>query len=221
MRKTIIAFALCLTGAFLNIVICRLSGFFGFPLYLDTILTITITLTCGFFWGALCGIIGNTIYQTIWFWGWEGHLFTLCSIATAAVVFIFMKLFPRELNLTLTENKLPQVLSLHKSSRLSFVIDHIIILILLSFALCLTISILGGTIAGFILIFSSNNTEEAVISSVFSATMFGQNFPVILKEILSRIPMNIIDRLISGFGGYGIALGLRKIYRVYKPAFNC
>jgi len=218
MRKAIITFVLCLIGAFLNIVICRLPGFFGIPLYLDTILTIAITFVCGFFWGALCGIIGNTIYQTIWFWGWEGHLFTLCSIATAGVVFLFMNLFPRELNLTLTEKKIPQVLSSHKSSRLSFVIDHIIILILLSFALCLVISILGGVIAGFILIFSSYNAEGAVISSVFSATMFSQNFPVILKEILSRIPMNIIDRLISAFAGYGIALGLRKIYRVYKPA---
>jgi len=217
MRKTIITFVLCLSGAFLNIAISRLSGFFGFPLYLDTILTIAITLVFGFFLGELCGILCNTIYQTIWFWVWEGHLFTICSIATAGLVFLFMKLFPREMNLTFEEKKTKQILSLHKSSRLSFVIDRIIILILLSFALCLAISILGGLIAGFILINSSYYAEEAVISSVFSATMFSHNFPVILKEILSRIPMNIIDRLLSAFGGYGIALVLRKIYSSYKP----
>jgi hypothetical protein len=43
--------------------------------------------------------------------------------------------------------------------------------------------------------------------------MFRQGFPLILAEILSRIPMNIIDRLISAFSGYGIALAISGFLR--------
>ena len=209
---------LCLCGALLNIGICRLAGFFSFPLYMDTILTITITLCYGFFWGALCGILGNTIFQTIWFWGWEGHLFTLCSISTAFITYLFMKLFPRELNLTGARHKIPDVMPI---SRHHIVMDHIIVLILLSFALCLVMSILGGLIAGMIITFSSPKPEDAVISSIFGATMFNQSFPVILTEILSRIPVNIPDRLISVFAAFGIALPLKTAnYKLSFPMFT-
>jgi len=40
--------------------------------------------------------------------------------------------------------------------------------------------------------------------------MSGGAAPVFLAEILSRIPVNIIDRLLTAFAGYGIALLLKK-----------
>jgi hypothetical protein len=36
------------------------------------------------------------------------------------------------------------------------------------------------------------------------------NVPVLATSILSRIPINIIDRFIAVFGGYGISLIFRK-----------
>jgi len=48
-------------------------------------------------------------------------------------------------------------------------------------------------------------------------TMFHNNIPILLNEILSRIPINIIDRLISAFAAFGIALGalglIKKLHR--------
>jgi hypothetical protein len=42
--------------------------------------------------------------------------------------------------------------------------------------------------------------------------MFPQGgIPLVLAEILSRIPINIIDRLITAYAGYGIAIALRKL----------
>jgi hypothetical protein len=38
--------------------------------------------------------------------------------------------------------------------------------------------------------------------------MFRRGLPVVLAEILPRIPMNVIDRFISVFVGYGIAMGI-------------
>ena len=77
-------------------------------------------------------------------------------------------------------------------------------------------SILGGLIATIIQLINSSYSDDNGISAVLSATMFGQNVPMLLKEIISRIPVNIIDRLISVFAGYGIALLIQRV--LPKPA---
>jgi len=64
-----------------------------------TILTITITLVCGLLWGMLCGAMTNIISHTIFEFGWGGYLFALCSIATALITWLFMRLFPNVLDL--------------------------------------------------------------------------------------------------------------------------
>ena len=207
-------FTISLSGAILNLYINQLSIYSGTPLYVDTILTISITLVCGLFWGSLCGALTNAISNTIWFWGWEGYLFSICNIATAVTTWFFMHLFPRELEMNNAKQKISPVI--YKSGKLSIIIDRMITLILLAFALCLVMSIFGGLIAAFILSYSKGRFEETNISAILAATMFGQNFPVVLTEIFSRIPVNIIDRLISVFAGYGIALGLKSFFKIFS-----
>jgi len=199
-------------GALLNIAINRFALYSGIPLYMDTILTISITLAFGLVWGAFCGTLTNVISHTIWGWSWGGYLYALCNIATAFITWIFCRYFQRELL-----EKTPDVLiqPAQKSSKLSKIMDKVIILLLLSFSLCLAMSILGGLITAFILRFNPSNSEEVIISALLSATMFDQNAPTIIKEIISRIPVNIIDRSISAFAGYGISL---LIYRFFKTS---
>ena len=216
MRKSVLLIFICLTGSLLNIIF---NLFFiyhaGIPLYLDTIFTIAVTLSCGLVWGVICGAFSNIISCIIWFSnGWGGFLFALCSAATAFITWLFMRLFPRELNLAGAAQTIPQ--GLYRSSQLSKVMDKMIVLILLSFALCLAMSVMGGFIAAFLLSLPSSHSDGAVISSAFSNTMFDRNFPVLLSEIFSRIPMNIIDRLISAFSGYGIALGFRSLLKSFS-----
>jgi len=91
--------------------------------------------------------------------------------------------------------------------------DRMIVLILLSFALCLAMSILGGIIAGLIIINSSDAVEFGV-SGILSETMFSQSTPIILSEIFSRIPVNIIDRLLSAYCGFLIAHCLKFIFKI-------
>jgi hypothetical protein len=202
---------LCLAGAFLNLVFNRLISLTGLPLFLDTVCTITLTLLGGLFWGVLCGALTNLTINTILGGGWESYLFALCSIATALVTWLFIRLFPRELSLSPEARKPFAAYVNVKSRRLGTVMDTMVVLTLLSFSLCLAMSILGGVISAFIQIYNPSYAGDPNISFVISDTMFNQNLSIIMKEILSRIPMNIIDRLISSFAGYGIALAIKKL----------
>ena len=220
---------LCLAGAILNIVINLLNIYAGIPLYMDTILTITITLTCGFFWGASCGALTNIIGHSFIGGGWEGYLFVICNIATAFVTWLFMRLFPQELNLSAgnlnakgvsnephyLQRAKPHQADIYRSSLFSMIMDRVIVLIIFSFALCFAMSFLGGLIAAAILALTSSVSGESRFTALFSASMFKGNTPVFVAEIVSRIPVNTIERLISAFSGYGIALALRRLLNFF------
>jgi hypothetical protein len=195
---------LCLTGALLNSVFAVIVVKINIPLFLDTILTVTITLLGGLFWGVLTGILTNLIAHTFFFWGWEGYLFALCNIATAVVTWLFTRFFPRELSL---ENSLSVVPSPRKSSRLETMADKAIVLILLSFGLCLAMSILGGVISALIQVINPPPYNVPLVS----AAMTDQELPLIFTEIMSRIPINIIDRLFTAFTGFGIAVIIKHV----------
>jgi hypothetical protein len=49
----------------------------------------------------------------------------------------------------------------------------------------------------------SSGTEGPEL--LFKLTLLRRNLPLVGVEILSRIPLNVIDRLVSAFGAYGIA----------------
>ena len=207
MRKTIFMLLFCFVGAFLNISFNKMltiSGI-GLPLYLDTVLTITVTLFGGLFWGCLTGFLTNIIGHSIDFWGWEGYLFTLCNIATAFITWFFKRLFPQELKIT---NR--QKTSAYK------IMNQIVVLILLSFALCLAMSILGGLISALIQIITDSPADEMKLKALLGESMFSQ-LPIVVAEILSRIPINIIDRLISVFMGFGTALAINRFVIFLLP----
>ncbi|MCL2265047.1 MAG: hypothetical protein FWC22_03295 [Treponema sp.] len=213
MRKYVFLFFFSITGSLFNIgFTIVLTHYIGLPLFLDTIFTIAVTLTGGLAWGILCGAFTNIINSMIWFQGWGGWLFAFCSIATAFVTWLFMRLFPREINLTTAVRK--SHYDLYENSNISKWLDKMIVLILLSFALCITMSVLGGFIAALILSLPSSHSPEALVSKGFSDTMFNHGFPVFLQETLTRIPINIIDRLISVFAGYCIALGSTALLKL-------
>jgi len=216
---------LCLAGVALNIAINRFFvQYLGLPLFLDTILTVTVTLIGGLFWGTICGALHNIVYQTIWWNGWEPYLFSICSIATALITWLFIRFFPNELDLSSEHAKYEKTLRMagigRKSDKpvspteLAQAMDRVIVLILLSLTLCIAISVLGGLISTFILLINSSQTRERVLGGGLSDTMFSSAVPVLLVEILTRIPVILIDRLITAFAGYGIAMLLKKMKTV-------
>jgi len=213
MRKIISVIVLCLTGILLNMGIYRFFNILGIPFYMDTVATIAVTFIGGLLCGVLCGAFTNIIANSIIFWSWEGYLFALCNIATAVITWLFCRFFPKQMNLIGTKTDL---YIKQRSNKISDLMDRIVILILLSFTLCLVMSILGGIISTIIITINPPLIKRSDLPGILSATMFGQQVPLILKEILSRIPINSIDRLISAFGGYGIALIIRGLLKIIK-----
>jgi len=224
-KKPIIIF-LCIGGALLNVAFNEINSLIGFPLYFDTVFTVTLTLLTGPLYGSLTGALTNIIANTIDFeyWGWMGYLFAICNVATALITWLFVRLFPRELNLGRETSgagfKDVSVAANFPSRRLDVIISRLIVLILLSFVLCIAISILGGLLASFMrfMLTLSDVAAHNPASAKLGLTLFPQGLPVILVEILSRIPVNIIDRLITTFTGYGAALGLNFLFSVKRRA---
>ena len=212
MRKTIIMLLLCIAASLLNIAFNMLCLLLDYPLYLDTILTVSITLLYGPLWGCLTGaftnIIANTIYYDVH--GWPSYLFALCSIVTALITWSFVYFFRWELSFAnLHYSKVPAAEAFPdpESRRLDAAISRLIVLVFLAFALCIAMSILGGLISAFIqfLLTVQGDASLNPAATQLSSTLFKRQMPVLAVEILSRIPMNIIDRLITVFAAYGIA----------------
>ena len=208
MRTNIIIGFLCIAGAVINVITNIFASQFMFlPLYMDTIWTIAVTLLGGPVWGCITGILTNFIGHTVNFWGYEGYLFVLCNIATALLTWMFCRLFPDKINfkpiITNSFSSAPA-----KSRYLDEVMNKVFVLSLLSFSLCLAMSILGGLITFFI---EFTRSGVSIQNPASAPTMFYSEMPFLAREILSRIPINLIDRLLSAFAGFGIAFLLSKV----------
>jgi hypothetical protein len=216
MRKTVLMFLLCVFGTALNVIFNKVfagSGM-GLPLYMDTVFTITVTFIGGLFWGCLTGVLTNIAGHTMSFWGWEGYLFSLCNILTAVITWKFTRIFLSELTFISDKNETESA-SFFKSRRLDNFMSKIFVLMLLSFILCFAISILGGLIASFIEIIRTPHS----VNLASQHSDFYSGLPLVLREIVSRVPINIIDRIISVFAGFGIAYAIGKVVnKVRKSA---
>ena len=206
-KKPPVLLFVSIAGAVLNMLAYHfLRNRLGIPLFLDTVLTMTVTFYGGVFWGALTGTLTNLMQASFLFVGWGAYLFTICNIAVALVTSLFIHWFPRELRFGGTEKTLPQ----NKSRWFQDLMEKAIVLVLLSFALCLVISILGGLCAAIINGFNPPALPASVADSMspeknFRLAVIQRNFPGVIVEIGSRIPVNLLDRLISSFAGYALA----------------
>ncbi|MDR1932005.1 MAG: hypothetical protein LBQ57_04180 [Spirochaetales bacterium] len=81
-----------------------------------------------------------------------------------------------------------------------------IVLVLLSFALCLVISVLEGLCAVIIDGYNPSLLPDTASPELnFRPALIRRNLSAIIVEIGSRIPVTLLDRLFSSFAGYGLA----------------
>jgi hypothetical protein len=172
------------------------------PLYLDTVFTITMCFSAGLFAGFLTGAFSClcVFFVYIYIQGVSlpgvGYLFYICVIVEVLLVCFFHgKMKKREEGF------------LQKPSLLSFV-DVAPLLLGLAALDCIAVSITGGII-DFTLV-TLQVPRSISPEDTFKLGLLRNEVPLLATAVLSRIPINIVDRFIGVFGGYGISLVYRK-----------
>ena len=185
---------LCIAAALLNWYFGRfVFNFLGLPLFVNTIFTAAITFYAGIIPG-LAVILINRIFRIVMFG--DITFFVLVSIAE---VFIIGLLRPR------TEI---QWKNLHDRQAFAEMISVFASLMLLYVVTSVSASVLGGLINSYLTTRSRLNFSA---SDIFRGGIFDNGLPQLAKDIFSRFPVNLIDRLIVIFGGYFISRWLRKL----------
>ena len=180
------------------------------PLYADTVFTVAIC----FFAGLVPGLLTVAIYFTlssikyIFFEGfplesvWVINAYIFCAILEVLVVCFYSK------KMKSSEDAFLEKPSLDSSTG---ILVHLLILAIIA---CIAVSIAGGII-DFILT-RLNIAQGFSPEDNFKLGLLRNNVHILATAMLSRIPINIIDRFIVVFGGFGISLLYGKFVKREK-----
>ena len=184
--KTQLILALIFTP--LNILISYLSTVSQFPFFMDMIFIYAAS-----FFGLTCGIIvgmGTSFFTAIFIQHLLMHgIYSICCITGSLLTWL---LITREKNF--------------ESSVLFW-----IRLVLLFFISTIVISLEGSMIY---YIFFSNSVGQNENSTVMflTYTLVLQNFGLVISAFLARLPVNLFDKALAVFGGFGIFVLTRRLF---------
>jgi hypothetical protein len=203
---------LCIMSAIGNAALCHLvTNVANVPLYMDTMFTIAMCFSAGMFAGVLTGAIFSPLcfyFVTRYILGLSvtlslvRNIYLICIVVEAVLVCLFY-----------SKMKTKEAAFLDKTSRgsppslNSFIGIGTELLVLVALD-CIAVSITGGIIDYVLTLNSAPRTFSP--EDTFKLVLLRNNVPVLATSILSRIPINIIDRFVAVFGGYGISLLFRK-----------
>ena len=187
---------LCLLAAGANYLLTTfMMHSLRFPLYLDTIFSVALCFGVGVI-PALAAALLTHIFAGIRDGGFTP--FIICSMAEIIIVWLFKPV----------------------PSRIKSPVSLLGSLLFLYIALCISVSILGGLV-DFVYhgIFSVEKFYFSPEDTIKISLLRG-NIHTIAVNILSRIPVNIVDRFFVVFGGYFISRGFLLIKKNYltKPS---
>jgi hypothetical protein len=200
---------LCIVAALCNFFLNYfVSSVAKLPLFLDTVFIVAICFSVGFlpalFMTFVLGPIISWIIPllipsitAIPFW-WK-NLFTLCTLSEIILVTLFYKKIKNKETIFLERPSLSIFMS---------IAARLLVLVALD---CVVISIIGGILDAILTplseqrIFASEDTLKLVL--------LRNNMSYLPAAILSRIPINIVDRFIVVFGGFGLSILWKKVVR--------
>ena len=153
----------------------------GIPMYMDCIFTVAAS-----FFSATSGIISSLFTQIINFVFFHHPLsefpFVICSLT----IVIAIRLYFRNKN---TPNYVD--------------------LLIISFFLSIVISLEGSLV--YIIVYKLFAYDELVQSKYFTFILLRQNFSLLASAFLSRLPVNLIDKTVAVFAGYGISVLTKRV----------
>ncbi|GHV04309.1 hypothetical protein FACS189485_09410 [Spirochaetia bacterium] len=193
--KTVKVLAICVLAVGANFLLSYLSvKILHLSLFLDTVFTCAVAFAAGtlpgLFTAILTTLIGSLLlgYPSVW-----DNLFALCAIAEVLLIGGFRFLLSRRENSGLADER-PTLISTASA------------LLLLYISTCMIVSLLGGLI-DFTITVGLETADNAVHPhTFFKLGLMRNRLPLLAADILSRIPVNIVDRFITAFGGYGLGM---------------
>jgi energy-coupling factor transport system substrate-specific component len=177
----------------------------GIPLYIDTIFNAAICFSAGLVSGI---ITGTLLFPVMNYWvniilrgplgelGFFRNIWVICIVVEILLVWFFYKKMKEEEAVFLENPCLHTFIGVAAQLLVLAVLD------------CILISVTGGIIDYILSSFSMPRTFSP--EDNFKLGLLRNNVPLLATAVLSRIPINIVDRFIVIFGGYGISLLFRK-----------
>ena len=202
-KKILKLIILCVLAAGLNYFLNTFSVYLiKIPLFLDTVFNAAVCFAAGLIPGLITALLS---YTTMCIRNGNFDPFILCAVTEVILVWRFIpSLQSRSVNLKDTGN-------LPETAVTSFV-SIFARLMLLYIVCCISISILGGFIDFFYYSLMSNSKPYFSAEDTFKIGLLRSGIPVLTMNILSRIPVNLVDRFIVIFGGYFVSRLVRKFF---------
>ena len=193
---------LCAAAAAANILLSTFTlHFMDFPLFMDTVFTVAVTFAAGLIPGLAAAVlswIAGCIYNAYF------HPFVVVAVAEVLLVY-WLKPAPAKIAAFSPQD--PAFLADIKTASK---INTVARLTLLYLACVIALSALGGIIA--FSFYHVGGREGGFFHTIetFRTGFLRGGTHILTAEILSRILVNIADRFIVIFGGYLVALGVKR-----------
>ncbi|WP_296333332.1 hypothetical protein [uncultured Treponema sp.] len=169
--------------AFLNFAVNCLNKYNPFPLYMDTLFTVSASFF-GMTSGLICAILYHFICTFINHYEISTLVWAVCSLTVVLIIRIYL----------LKRNKIGAI-------------D----ILLLVFLVALSVS-LEGAIIFTIMHALTNYAEDSHVKFMYTL-LSSNNIPVFISALLPRVPVNILDKGICVSLGYLCYLGLIKFFK--------
>ncbi|WP_461255082.1 hypothetical protein [Treponema sp. R80B11-R83G3] len=199
---------LCLVSGLLNTLISYfINGVCGLPLYLDTLFTVAVYFSVGLFPALITAFLLHvfTAFEYTWLINldvqavWWSYPFVLCVIFEILLIFFF-------------RHKIKPLDTAFRKDPTLYAFFNLAPLLMLIVVLdCILISVTGGIIDYILTLLQAPKVFYPEDS--FKIGLLRNNAPLLASAILSRVPINIVDRFIAIFGGYGVSLLYRKFLK--------
>jgi len=182
---------LCVLAVFLNMLAPMFfRDFLRIPLFLDSVFTAAVAFAFGLVPGMFVAVF-SWLVQCL-YWG-RFHFFVVCGIAEVLLIFALKPAAP----------VIPYYAS--KDRIVATYTGFVAGLMILYLVCAIAVSVLGGIIDYATRLFLGIHLHYISPEDAFRSALIMADLPLVVENILARVPVNLADRFVVVFGGYFIS----------------